>query len=128
MFVAVINTALHLLHFGENGIEVKFRLGREFGNKLVQGDFALGAAGHIVGIERLAVNFLAVLLYEPEGFLNGLARGCASTHPADFLGGEDPANIGFAVVVGIALRVFGRLTGHAHPQYFFMCARRSFPP
>ena len=114
MRVAVVDVALHLLHLGKHRIEVKFRLGRELGNELVHGDFALGAAGNVVGIERLAVDFLAFLLNKPKGFLHGFARGSTRADSADFLGRKNPSDIGFAV--GIVLRRMGGFVSHAVPQ------------
>ena len=112
--VAAFDVALHLLHFGKDGVEVKLGLGRKFGNQLVQGDLALGAAGHIVGVERLAVDFLAVLFNKPKGLLHCFARRGAGADAANLLGGKDPPNVSLAVG---GMRVIWRLTCHAVPQY-----------
>ena len=93
--IALFNGALHFLHLGVDRIEVKLRFGRKFGEEFVHGDFALGAAWHVVGVERLALNDFAVLLNEPEAFLYCFAGRGACAYPADFLRGEHAAHIGF---------------------------------
>ena len=101
VLVPVVHGMLQFLHLGIDGIEVKLRFRRELADQLVHGDLALGTAGHIIGVERLALNDVAVLLNEPESLLHGFAGRGAGAHSADFLGGKYSAHLGLAAVGGV---------------------------